>query len=83
MLGDFNLPTLNRSAEDIFLNYIIRNYIKLFSAFACVGLTKIIKDGTFFPSGNVVDLALYLYWRELDLLEYSLQSRVVTFVRTS
>ena len=60
VLEDFNLATLERNAEDMFLNYFSQNDMSFFNTFASVGLTKIIRGGTFFPSGNALDLCLVL-----------------------
>ena len=72
MPGDFNLPTLKRNAEDMFLNYISQNDMSFFSTFASVGLTQIIRGGIFFSSGKALDLCHVLE------LWYSLHFLVVT-----
>ena len=57
-LGDFNLPTLDWISESVFNSYI-RPLDKLFfDCFVDSGLSQWVRFGTFFPSGNTLDLIL-------------------------
>ena len=57
-LGDFNLPTLDWTGDSVFNSYI-RPLDRLFyDCFVESGLSQWVKFGTFFPSGNTLDLVL-------------------------
>ena len=67
VLGVFNLATLKCNADDTFFNYATLNDMSFVSTFASVGLTQIIKEGTFFPTGNVLDLCLVLHLGRVEV----------------
>ena len=58
LLGDFNLPSLNWSLDNVFDEYISPLDSWYFSTFTQIGLDQIVKNGTHFPSGHILDLVL-------------------------
>ena len=59
VLGDFNLPSVVWDQEQGFNAGYVRPVDRLFlDCFAACGLTQYVLEGTFFPSGNTLDLVL-------------------------
>ena len=59
VLGDFNLPTVVWDQEQGYNDSYVRPVDRLFlDCFAACGLTQYVTEGTFFPSGNTLDLVL-------------------------
>ena len=56
-LGDFNLPSIKWGADDI-ISLVQPNDALFFNCFTSLGLTQWIKEPTFLPSGNILDLIL-------------------------
>ena len=56
--GDFNLPSLKWSQGPANAAYISPNDRQFYDCFIDNGLTQWVKFGTFFPSGNILDLVL-------------------------
>lgn len=57
-MGDFNLPEITWSLHDcLFLHYppLAQMFLDTFSVLC---LTQWVKDSSFFPSGNILDLVL-------------------------
>lgn len=57
-LGDFNLPSLKWSESSVWDSYVSPTDRFFFNCFSECGLTQWVNFGTFFPSGNVLDLVL-------------------------
>ena len=58
VLGDFNLPTLSWPLESVPNSYVSPNDRNFFDCFIESGLVQWVEFGTFFPSGNILDLIL-------------------------
>ena len=56
--GDFNLPSLRWDQPNLQSYYIYPLDLRFYDVFTTIGLTQIVSQGTFFPSGNVLDLCL-------------------------
>ena len=56
--GDFNLPSIKWDSADIFSSYISPLDREFCGIFFELGLTQMVEQSTFFPSGNVLDLLL-------------------------
>ena len=54
--GDFNLPSIVWSLEDVFTSYISPLDRFYYDVFVSLGFTQIVKVATNFPSGNILDL---------------------------
>ena len=57
-MGDFNLPTLDWSLENVMDKYISPRDQQFYDCFCTLGLTQWIKEPTFISSGNILDLIL-------------------------
>ena len=58
LLGDFNLPSLRWSTEFALDSYISPTDSLFYDCFIECGLSQWVSFGTFFPSGNILDLIL-------------------------
>ena len=58
LLGDFNLPSLKWSLDAVYGDYINPNDRMFLDCFLESGLTQWVNFGTFYPSGNILDLIL-------------------------
>ena len=58
LLGDFNLPSLKWSEPNILDHYIVPNDRFFYNCFVECGFSQWVTFGTFFPSGNILDLIL-------------------------
>ena len=58
ILGDFNLPSLDWTLDDVLDRYVTPTDEMFYSGFMEAGLVQWVREGTFFPSGNVLDLVL-------------------------
>ena len=58
VMGDFNLPSLKWDDENGSFHYTSPTDRYFANCFADCGLTQLVKEGTFFPSGNTLDLIL-------------------------
>ena len=58
ILGDFNLPSLKWSEPSVLDSYITPNDRFFYDCFVECGLTQWVTFGTFYPSGNILDLIL-------------------------
>ena len=58
VLGDFNLPFLDWSLENVLQQYVSPRDLSFYDCFCSVGLCQWVREGTFMPSGNVLDLVL-------------------------
>ena len=56
--GDFNLPSIKWYLSDVFSSYVTPLETEFYEAFISIGLTQIVKCGTYYPSGNILDLCL-------------------------
>ena len=56
LLGDLNLPSLKWSEEYTLNGYVTPLDQKFYEVFLECGLNQWIREGTFFPSGNILDL---------------------------
>ena len=57
-LGDFNLASMSWPLEDLHNNYISLVDREFLDCFRNCGLTQWVNFGTYFPSGNILDLVL-------------------------
>lgn len=58
ILGDFNLPSLKWSESSVWDSYVSPTDRFFYDCFSDCGLTQWVNFGTFFPSGNTLDLVL-------------------------
>ena len=58
ILGDFNLPSLNWTLEDVLSVYVAPLDRQFFDLFMSIGLEQVICEPTNFPSCNTLDLIL-------------------------
>ena len=58
ILRDFNLPSLDWSAESVIGGYGPPQEMLFFDSFSLFGLSQWVKKGTFVDSNNILDLAL-------------------------
>ena len=57
ILGEFNLPSLSWSSDDLFMGATDRDTVFL-DCFVAAGLTQCVKEPTFVSSGTILDLFL-------------------------
>ncbi|MEL6803018.1 MAG: endonuclease/exonuclease/phosphatase family protein, partial [Bacteroidota bacterium] len=57
-MGDFNLPSLKWAHDSVHSEYITPNDRLFLDCFAESGLTQWVEFGTYFPSGNILDIVL-------------------------
>ena len=56
LMGDFNLPSLCWHLDDISSHYISPVDRLFYECFVHLGLVQIVREGTHFPSGHILDL---------------------------
>ena len=56
LLGDFNLPSIKWNTPDPGAEYLSPLDRSFYEMFLLSGLTQFVLEGTFFPSGNILDL---------------------------
>ena len=67
--GDLNLPSLDWSNESPARNYITPTDRLLYDSFVSAGLTQMVSEPTFFPSGSTLDLCLLTHPERLGQIE--------------
>ena len=58
VVGDFNLPTLRWCPEHVLNGYISPTDLVFLNCFVSLGLTQWVFEGTYHPSGSILDLFL-------------------------
>ena len=58
LLGDFNLPSLKWSESSVWNSYVTPTDRFFYECFIECGLSQWVSFGTYFPSGNILDLVL-------------------------
>ena len=67
--GDLNLPSLDWSNESPARDYISPTDRLLYDSFLAAGLTQMVSEPTYFPSGSILDLCLLTHPERLGQIE--------------